>query len=82
MTKKTTAFDVFEKCVQTVQGGERVESISAKDRNFTSEIGLRSASEASLSTSMAQVATLTPEYVKGNFDFLRDNVINDFLLDD
>lgn len=34
MTKKTTAFDVFEKCVQAVQAGELIESVSAKDKEF------------------------------------------------
>ncbi|MCS1540151.1 hypothetical protein MWK85_27200 [Escherichia coli] len=34
MTKNTTAFDVFEKCVQAVQAGELIESISAKDKEF------------------------------------------------
>jgi len=34
MTKKTTVFDVFEKCVQAVQAGELIESVSAKDKEF------------------------------------------------
>jgi hypothetical protein len=34
MTKNTTAFDVFEKCVQAVQAGELIESVSAKDKEF------------------------------------------------
>ncbi len=34
MIKKTTAFDVFEKCVQAVQAGELIESVSAKDKEF------------------------------------------------
>lgn len=34
MTKKTTAFDVFEKCVQAIQAGELIESVSAKDKEF------------------------------------------------
>ena len=32
--KYTTAFDVFEKCVQAVQAGELIESVSAKDKEF------------------------------------------------
>jgi hypothetical protein len=32
--RMTTAFDVFEKCVQAVQGGELIESVSAKDKEF------------------------------------------------
>lgn len=32
--KKTTAFDVFEKCVQAIQDGELIESLSAKDKEF------------------------------------------------
>lgn len=31
---KTTAFDVFAKCVQAFQAGELIESISAKDKEF------------------------------------------------
>jgi hypothetical protein len=31
---KTTAFDVFEKCVNAVNDGELIESISAKDKEF------------------------------------------------
>ena len=34
MTKKTTAFDVFAECVQAVQAGELIESVSAKDKGF------------------------------------------------
>ena len=34
MTKKITAFDVFEKCAQAVQAGELIESVSAKDKDF------------------------------------------------
>jgi len=34
MDKKTTVFDVFEKCAQAVQAGELIESISAKDKEF------------------------------------------------
>lgn len=34
MTKQTTAFDVFEKCVQAVQAGELIESVSVKDKEF------------------------------------------------
>lgn len=34
MIKKTTVFDVFEKCVQAVQSGELIESVSAKDKEF------------------------------------------------
>lgn len=34
MTKQTTAFDVFEKCVQAVQAGELIESVSEKDKEF------------------------------------------------
>jgi len=34
MTKKTAVFDVFEKCVQAVQAGELIESVSAKDKEF------------------------------------------------
>lgn len=34
MTKKTTAFDVFAECVQAVQAGELIESISAKGKEF------------------------------------------------
>lgn len=34
MTKKTTAFDVFEQCVLAVQGGDLIESVSAKDKEF------------------------------------------------
>jgi len=30
----TTAFDIFEKCVQAVQAGELIESLSAKDKEF------------------------------------------------
>lgn len=32
--KPTTAFDVFEKCVQAIQAGELIESVSAKDKEF------------------------------------------------
>ena len=31
---RTTCFDVFEQCVLAVQGGELVESVSAKDKEF------------------------------------------------
>jgi hypothetical protein len=31
---KTTCFDVFEQCVQSVQAGELIESVSAKDKEF------------------------------------------------
>lgn len=31
---KTTCFDVFEQCVQAVQAGELIESVSAKDKEF------------------------------------------------
>ena len=34
MTKRTSVFDVFEKCVQAVQLGELIESVSAKDKEF------------------------------------------------
>ncbi|MDR1397604.1 MAG: hypothetical protein LBJ14_07720 [Desulfarculales bacterium] len=34
MNIKTTVFDVFEKCVQAVQAGELIESVSAKDKEF------------------------------------------------
>jgi len=34
MSLKTTAFDVFEKCVHAVQAGELIESVSAKDKEF------------------------------------------------
>lgn len=34
MTKKTTAFDVFEQCVKAVMNGELIESVSAKDKEF------------------------------------------------
>ena len=34
MTKKTTVFDVFEKCVKAVLAGELIESVSAKDKEF------------------------------------------------
>jgi hypothetical protein len=34
MTKKTTVFDVFERCVQAVQDGQLIESVSAKDKEF------------------------------------------------
>lgn len=34
MVKKTSVFDVFEKCVQAVQAGELIESVSAKDKEF------------------------------------------------
>lgn len=32
--KKTTCFDVFDHCVQAVQDGELIESVSAKDKEF------------------------------------------------
>ena len=32
--KKTTCFDLFEKCVRAVQAGELIESVSAKDKEF------------------------------------------------
>lgn len=32
--KETTCFDAFEECVQAVQAGELIESISAKDKEF------------------------------------------------
>jgi len=34
MIKKTTVFDVFEKCVRAMQAGELIEPISAKDKEF------------------------------------------------
>jgi len=34
MINKTTVFDVFEQCVQAVQAGELIESVSAKDKEF------------------------------------------------
>ena len=34
MSKKTTAFDMFEQCVQAVLAGELIESVSAKDKEF------------------------------------------------
>lgn len=32
--KSTTAFDVFEKCIQAIQAGDLIESVSAKDKEF------------------------------------------------
>ena len=34
MSRTKTCFDVFEQCVKAVQGGELVESVSAKDKEF------------------------------------------------
>lgn len=34
MTKLSTCFDIFEKCVRAVEAGELIESVSAKDKEF------------------------------------------------